>query len=166
MTASPAPALTLPWRPHAIDALAVELASIDGVAPSTGVAGEITYWQVEHDPVVVGAWAGPGQDLAGWRARLVNRAPRFGDPEAATVCGRPARRQEAAIAAERATGLIAGSGTVAGHLEHRVPAQVQVALATTLADGRPLLIVWVVRADARDPLRGDEAHFLSSIRCR
>jgi len=156
---------TLPWTTTAVAALDLELAVMSDVTPTEGVAGELVYFHAAHGPVTIDVWSGPGQDLAGWRARLVNRKPRHGPETASTLCGRPALRQESAAAEETATGSYRAPSGDIGHLAHRVPPQVHVALAGTTTSGAPLLVVWSVAADARDALRGDEAHFFAALRC-
>ena len=157
---------TLRWLPHTSELLGLLLDLPAGAKPEEGAAGELSYLLAGTGDVRVGAWIGPGQELSAWRARLVNRKPQMTAEVGATLCGRPARRQEAALQPERATGIVPDSAGSVGHLEHRVPAQVEVAVAGTLPNGTQVLIAWTVAADRRDSYRTDEAHFIASIRCR
>jgi len=157
---------TLQWQLHPSELLGLSLDLPAGAKAEEGGAGELKYLLAGTGDVRVGAWIGPGQDLSAWRARLVNREPRMTIESVATLCGRPAQRQEAALSPERATGAKRDSAGSLQQLEHRVPAQVEVAVAGSLPNGTPLLVAWTVVSDRRDAHRGDEEHFIASIRCR
>jgi hypothetical protein len=157
---------TLQWQPHTSELLGLSLDLPAGAKAEEGSAGELRYLLARSGDVRVGAWIGPGQDLSGWRARLVNREPRVTIESAATLCGRPARRQEAALSPEQATGATRDSAGSLREVEHRVPAQVEVAVAGSLANGTAVLVAWTVVSDRRDAHRADEEHFIASIRCR
>jgi hypothetical protein len=150
----------------AVRSLGIELDVMEGATSQEGTAGDLRYFSASADGVYVNAWSGPGQDLAGWRARLVNREPQTGPEQLTTLCGRPAMRQEATLGKDLATGVFRGSGGAIGHIEHQVSPQVQIAIAGTVAGGAPLLVVWTVGVDVRDAQRANEDHFFTSIRCR
>lgn len=157
--------IELSWRRHVSDALGLELDVIDGPAPSEGEAGGIRYLIQEHGGVKIGAWSGPGRDLAAWRGFYASRDVRLGAETSATVCGTAARRQEAEVAAESATGAYRGGDGAIGHIDASKPAIVSVAVAL-VAGGRPLLIEWAVPASDRERYRAAEQRFLASLTCR
>ena len=158
--------ITVSWLRYDSDLLGISLEIPVGVPRDEGSAGDLRYLLVQHETFQVAAWVGVNQALAAWRARLVNRNPQFATEASTTLCSRPARRQEAAVGPEEATGLVTDTSGNLGHLQHRIPAQVQVAVAGNLADGTPLLIAWTVTRDRREAYRTDEERFIGSIRCR
>ncbi len=106
------------WRTMTIAPLALELDVLDSATADQGTADQLAYFSASVGGVHVNVWSGPGQDLAGWRARLVNRTPQPGAEEATTLCGRPAVKQEATLAPERATGAYRAPSGDIGHLAH------------------------------------------------
>lgn len=161
---NPAEQIQLSWRRHALGAIGLELDVMDGPAVSEGAAGEILYAIQEEGGVKLRVAAGPGSDLAGWRSGYAARAPRIGAESRLTVCGVPARRQEAEVAAESATGSVRGADGAIGHIDASKPAVVAVAVAFAIA-GRPVLVEWVVPADGRERYRAAEKRFFASLTC-
>lgn len=161
---------TLSWRSHtptiAGAATDLSLDVIDGVPVGEGDIGSFHYVSQTRPPVRIDVWIGPDVSLAWWRGRFGSRSPTLGSESAVTLCGRSGRRQEVSVPAQQATGLVPGDDGAVGHLNAATPPEVYVAFAGTTANNAPFVVAWRVAADQRDALRADEAHFLSSIRCR
>lgn len=102
--------------------------------------------------------------LAWWRASFGERRVVFSPESPATLCGRPAMRQETTVAAEKATGLVPSESGI-GHVEQRTPAEVYIAIAGSSAKGTAFIATWVVAESERAARRNDENHFFASIRC-
>ncbi len=155
----------LRWRRHTIDAIGLALdINADGPAPSEGAAGGIRYLIQEHAGIKIGVWAGPGRDLQGWRDGFTPGSARLGQESAITVCGTPARRQEAQVAGQTATGVYRDPAGNLGHIDGSTPATVSVGIAFTVR-GQPVLVEWAVPAADRDRHRDAEAHFVASLAC-
>ncbi|MEZ4401332.1 MAG: hypothetical protein R3B06_15000 [Kofleriaceae bacterium] len=170
VTDPPAPAapeatpMTQPaWHRQTTSWLTFELP--DPTRFEAGAAGEIQFAKGRVGAAFVNAWAGAGQDLDGWQARLVNRGPVLGPASDVSLCGRPARRQEAALTAASATGIRRTPSGELGHIEHRMAPQIAVAVAGTTAEGDPLLVTWTIDADQRQAARPDEERFFASLAC-
>lgn len=162
------PSLTHRWRTHSIEKLGISFDVVEGAEVREGQAGELAYLQqdLQHDkPVAIAMWSGKDTTLAWWRGRFGGRRAVLGPETVTTICGRPGARQEVSVPEERATGAFRGSDGRIGHIPHRVPPQVHVAVAGTTPTGTPFVVTWVVDAGQRDALRADEDHFLASIRC-
>ena len=161
---------TLSWHGHtptiAGKAAEISFDVIDGVAVAEGDIGSFHYVSQTRAPVQIDVWIGPDMSLAWWRGRFGSRSPTLGPESAVTLCGRPATRQEVSVPAQQATGVVQADSGEIGHLHSSTPPEVHVALAGTAASGTPFVVTWRVVAERRDSLRADEAHFLSSIRCR
>jgi hypothetical protein len=158
---------TMKWRPHAIEALGLELQVVDGPPLAEGTADGRTWLVQTSGPAQLAVRSAPGLDLEAWRA--LHGPPRrasFGVVAQTSVCGREALRQEVTVEEEPpAVGSYPGEGGGIGHFEASFPRSVHVAVAVEL-DGVPVIAVWSVDAERRDTLRGDEAHFFSSLSCR
>lgn len=155
---------TLAWRRHALVTGGVSLDLVDGPPIAEGDAAGFHYVSQAHPPVQLDLWLGPDISLAWWRGRFGSRNAVIGPETSFAVCGRAARRQEVSVSDQRATGLVPGSGGL-GHVEDATPAEVHVALGATTAAGTPFVVSWRVSSGQRDALRGDETHFLASLRC-
>jgi hypothetical protein len=156
----------LSWRAYSITKLGITIDVVDGPDSLTeGGNGDLYYVIQNHGPIQLGIRGGKVVSLTWWRDNFGRRAVAFGPETAVTVCGRPARRQEASVPEERATGSFRGSDGKIGHMDHRVPPTIQVAIAGTTAAGVPFVAFWVVKPTQRAAMRADEDHFLASIRC-
>jgi hypothetical protein len=161
-----APKPQLSWTDQTIDELGITVPILDGAPPSRGAAGGITYLIQEQDGVKLGVWYGAGRDLAAWRGFYATpRTATFGTEESITVCGAPAARQRADVAAgETATGAVRGDDGAIGHIDGTAPAVHSVAIALTRGD-TPVLIELAVPADRADDMAGDFDYLASAIRC-
>jgi len=160
---------TLSWRSHtptiAGAAADLSLDVVDGIPVGEGDIGSFHYVSQTRPPIQLDLWIGADISLAWWRGRFGSRSPTLGPESAITLCGRSAARQEVSVPAQQATGLMPGDAGL-GHMHVSTPPEVHIALAGTTASRAPFVVAWRVAADHRDALRADEAHFLSSIRCR
>jgi hypothetical protein len=154
------------WRRHVIAALGIRVDFFDGAEVSEGTVSGMTYSMQSKDDVTLGVWSGPGQDLAGFRARYgPPRRATFGEEQRLTVCEQSAVRQEAAVAEEEsATALIVGPDGSLGHRSTEFPALVSVGVALRIRD-KPVLVAFTVSAAKREAHREEERHFFASIAC-
>jgi len=157
---------TLVWRPYTITKLGITMDVVDGSdALTEGGTGELYYVIQNHGSIQLGLRGGTTVSLSWWRDSFGGRSVVFGAETQVTVCGRLARRQEASVPEQRATGSFRGSDGKLGHRPHRVPPTTQIAIAGTTAGGTAFVAFWVVEPGQRAALRMDEDHFLASIRC-
>jgi len=155
--------IDLRWRHHRSDVLGIELDVLDGPPPSEGEAGGIRYLIQETGGVKLGVWSGPGRGLASWREAYGARRGPLGAESTIQVCGVAARRQEAPVAAESATGAYVADGQIE-HIQSDQPAVVSVAAAFEVA-GRPFLAEFAVPAADRDGYRDAEKRFFAGLSC-
>lgn len=155
---------TLTWRAHAVTgaALAFDLPADARVAEAD--ADAFHNLAATRASLTISAWIGKDMSLAWWRGRFGGTGASLGAESAATICGRAGARQEVAVPARSATGLVPQAGGVR-QVDERTPAQVQVAVSGTTRAGVPFVVAWIVDADQRDALRADEDHFFASLRC-
>jgi hypothetical protein len=155
------------FNPHQIPALGLTLPVVAGFPVSAGAAGGISYAMQTTPDVALGAWWGPGRDLAAWRGFYQpSRTATFARETAVTVCGQPARRQEAALGeVEPPTGFAVGAdGQNEPIIGTGSPAEVAVAVALRVGD-QAVLVEWRVRADRRAAHRAAEERFFAELRC-
>jgi hypothetical protein len=149
---------------HTLATGGVSLDLVDGPAIAEGDAAGFHYVSQAHPPLQLDLWLGPGISLAWWRGRFGSRNAAIGPETRLAVCGRAGRRQEVSAPEQHATGLVP-SGDALGHVEDITPAELHIAISGTTSSGTPFVVAWRVNAGQRDALRGDEAHFLGSLRC-
>jgi len=118
-----------------------------------------------HDKIRIALWAGPGQDLATWRDRLQSiYQVSFGDEQSTTVCGRPARKQEAVVSSAGATGAVVGDSGVVGHVYQDATHETHVAVAFTQKNTE-VVLSWAVPTSEREEYKPDEDRLFDSIVC-
>jgi hypothetical protein len=161
---SSAAQVELRWRRHRLNQIKLELDVMDGPVVSEGAAGGIRYAIQEDRGVKLRVASGTGSDLASWRGAYASRVTRFGSERRVTVCGRAARRQEADVASESATGSHRAEDGTIEHINADRPAVFAVAVAFTIA-GEQVLVEWVVPAATRERYRSAEKRFLDSLVC-
>jgi len=114
----------------------------------------------------LGVRVGPGQGLDAWRA-VFQAPPQLSPTTPATVCGRPATRQEAQFAA--GPHAIGASRDADGNIVHEStdhPAMTEVALAFSAADGTPAVATWQVETSQRASHEAEATRFFAAVRCK
>jgi hypothetical protein len=158
-------ALSLKWRQYKTPG-GIEIALFEESTAEVGSYGRIQTVSSSLPEVRVALQYGPDQTLAWLRSDMTalpaeNVGVRFGVETEATVCGRPARRQEAEIPTQPIREGVFRDGS---HRSSQAPAEHQVAVAFEVG-ALKFLAIWIVRASERARYENDEQHFFASIRC-
>lgn len=153
------------WRARTIAEHGMTIDFVDGIEPAEGEGGGQHFVIQRRDGAVAALRIGADMTHVWWRTNFGERKIAFGAESVVRVCGRDGKRQEVAVPAETATGIVPASNGNIGHVEERTPATVHVAVSGSTASGTPFLLIWSVPADRRDALRADEDHFFGSVRC-
>ena len=160
-TVSPSP-LRVDWKPHTLTTGVSLTIPDETTLVHRGDAHQGTLVS-GFRPVRVGAWYGPGNDLAAWRSGILSRPGATAGAETrTTVCGQPARRLEIETPDRLPDHLTLTTGE-SGFAEN--PGETFVAVALD-HHGGPVVAFYVVTTAQRSTYAGDEAHFFATIRCR
>jgi len=156
---------TLRWRSRPIEGIAMSLAFIDdGAPPVHGDLPGIHNVSQLHGPVQLDLWVGHQATLAWWRGRFAGRDATVGAATPVEACGRSAQRQEVAVPAQQAVGLVPTDDGPA-HVEDAAASEIHVAIAGISPDGQRFVASWRVERTQRAALRHDEQRYLASIQC-
>jgi hypothetical protein len=157
---------TLTWHSRKIAPAGITLDFLSGPPFMEGTFEGFSYVYQTMDPILLGVWFGPKQDLAGFRASFGPNEPAiFGPEEGARTCGRPARRQVATVPeGSGAVGLVREQDGSLGHIYTRTKARTHVAVAFQ-HHGVDVLVRFQVDTPSREAWHAAEQRFFSSIVC-